>query len=343
MTWNWSSSDRTNAPFHGTGISSTFNHSFQAPGAYKVVCVVTDAFGATGSGNFSVAVSSWPVVGLSLVVWPFGSVLQGNTLQVRAETTWGYGPFNFTWTRLPRGCTSPGRSDYRLLCTPDEAGSYNISVTVTDSTTGATALAYALVVVEPTFLGMPEPGGFGVVAAIALLALASEAITRLLLPVSVTQGSRRFDQTWFVSLTGGIVGLASLALPWLFLSRPGSGDTMITGGFVPYQVFLGKPSASLPSSMMGGYPFLPNSFWYVLGPAVVGFAIFGAGCLMALFRRLAASLLMLGGLVVVWFSGLSMQFGWGVSVGWAIGLVAMLVVVAAYALRPLRLNIRRSP
>ncbi len=323
-TWQWSFGDGTNAT--ATGVETpwdTENHSYDRVGTYTVVCNGTDSLGAHGSATMTIRVTTWPLIIVDLVIQPQGSVLQGNLVFLTADTYWGYGPVNYSWSGLPPGCSAPAAAEaYRILCAPTAGGVYNISVTVTDAVTHHVSRSYGVLAITPAFLGMPEPQAYWIVALVFLLAVTSEIVVRLARVVPPRSGGERSVASWGLPIAGGALGLASFLLPWMYLGTSGlpSGNPLAT--FRPIDVFMDNPSVGVPASRLAGIPFYPNSLWFALAPQIVGYLVFGAGCALVLLRRMQGSLIMLLGLAVAYWATPQDYGTMGVGAGWYVGLLA---------------------
>ena len=146
-----------------------------AAGTAPVTLVVVDATGAVATAARSVVVDPLPVVGPPTSDPASGTV--GSTFAITAAASGGSGTYTYTWSGLPPGCASANVS--ALACRPTAAGTFSVSVTVTDSNGGtATSATLALVVravPAPTFLGLPATEGYALVA-VALGAAVGTAI-----------------------------------------------------------------------------------------------------------------------------------------------------------------------
>jgi len=101
------------------------------PGTYAVLVTVTDSAGSVAAyGNFTLAV--YPAESVSLIIATPGSgsidAAQATTLSLGVSG--GFGNYTYVWNGLPSGCISANVSTFS--CTILAAGTYHITVTVTD-------------------------------------------------------------------------------------------------------------------------------------------------------------------------------------------------------------------
>lgn len=338
VTWRWSFGDGTNATVTVNSESVTENHTYENVGVYNVTCRGTDSLGAQGSANITIRVASWPLVITDLHVEPQPSVLQGYVATLEAVTSWGYGPENITWSGLPPGCTPPAppESAFLIVCTPTAGGTYNVSVAVWDPVTHHTARSYATLVVTPAVLGMPEGPGIEAVALVVLLAIVTEVLVRLTRVLPKPSDRRRYVVGWILAAAGGLLGLASFLIPWLYIPWGGSLGGPVYATFRPADILANAPATGVLPAMESSRPSYPNFLWFVIAPQIVGYLIFAAGAIMALLRRMQGGFVMLLGLVV---AALAIPYDsgwfWGLDAGWYLGLIAAFVAAAGfYTWRP---------
>ncbi len=337
ITWMWSFGDGTNATVTVTTVSLVENHTYGAAGTYNVTCRGTDSLGARGSANMTIRVTSEPMAILDLVIEPQPAVLQGYVVTLEAVTYYGHASENYTWAGLPPGCTPPAPTDtaYLVVCAPTAGGTYNVSVALTDPVTNYTTRTYATLVVTPAFLGMPETQGLEVVLLVIILALVSELLMRFTRVVRRPSDLWRFRSGWAFASLGGILGLLSLFLPWLYIDwlGPLGGPVAL---FRPVDVLANAPAAGVFSAMENARPAYPNFIWFVLAPQIVGYLIFAAGAALALLRRMQGGFVMLLGLAVAALAIPADSGGfWGLDAGWYLGLIgACFAAVGFYVWRP---------
>ena len=142
-------------------------------GTYPVDVTVTDVAGVSVSADTIVIVTADPSL-TSFGATP-ESVEVGQAVQFVAEPAGGSGVFSFAFAGLPSGCTSVNSSI--LTCRPSAPGSFNITLTATDSA-GLAAKASVLLTVTAvptqaaTLLGVPATTAYALIAVVALLAIA---------------------------------------------------------------------------------------------------------------------------------------------------------------------------
>jgi hypothetical protein len=137
-------------------------------GTFSVSANVTDSNGYTAtSGVFTITVYSLPSVSLSASTTSF---LEGKSVTFTAVVTGGApGKYNYTWSHLPSGCVSVNAPS--LSCTPTASGTFNVTVTASDTNQGRGS-ATAPIDVQSSFLGLPASEGYLVVTGVVLAGLA---------------------------------------------------------------------------------------------------------------------------------------------------------------------------
>jgi hypothetical protein len=115
--------------------SSSLNCRPSDPGSFYPALTISDPLGGRANGSTSLLVSSDPSVG---GISPSrASADVGQALDYSLEDlSGGSGVYSFAWTGLPAGCSSMNSSV--LPCTPNEAGSVAVTVSVSDSNHGST-------------------------------------------------------------------------------------------------------------------------------------------------------------------------------------------------------------
>jgi Cellulase (glycosyl hydrolase family 5) len=111
---------------------------------------------AWGANNGPAATSSsgGGLVPLTIVsvAWSPSTFVINNTTTGVVAASGGQAPYTYAWAGLPPPCISTGSAS--VTCTPDEVGTFNVTVTVSDRTGVSTADSAALTV-------DPSPGGPG--------------------------------------------------------------------------------------------------------------------------------------------------------------------------------------
>lgn len=90
-----------------------------------------------------------------------------------AVASGGTGPYSWTYSGLPAGCTTKNRSS--LTCNPSVTGTFNVRVTVADRFGESANATVALTVTTnsgPTFLGLPQTEGY-LVLIVLVIAIAA--------------------------------------------------------------------------------------------------------------------------------------------------------------------------
>jgi hypothetical protein len=97
-------------------------------GTYHVWVNVTDSADNTANGSFELTVHSTVVASVTSTL---GWIDVGQATTISADATGGSGSYShYRWSGLPPGCAGSGAT---VVCVPTVAGSFNISVNVTDS------------------------------------------------------------------------------------------------------------------------------------------------------------------------------------------------------------------
>lgn len=154
-TYSWTFGDGA------TGSGQNPSHAYSTAGDMTAVCTVRDLDSATATGATSVTVDALPTV-----TAPSASPsapLQGNSVTFSVTAEGGSGGLTYVWSGLPPGCSSSDSPT--VTCVPSSSGSYQISVTVTDSNGGNATSHVADVTISASFLGQPQAQGFEILAA----------------------------------------------------------------------------------------------------------------------------------------------------------------------------------
>jgi PKD domain len=122
FTFSWLLADGTNA----TG--STVVHTYVKIGRYVVTLYANDSTGQTVSAQFPVQVIG-PLSSL-LDLQPTPPFGPGTVFTLEVLVTGGEGPYSYSWSGLPSGCAS--QDTQTISCTVNQAGTYEVTVTVAD-------------------------------------------------------------------------------------------------------------------------------------------------------------------------------------------------------------------
>ncbi len=153
-----------------TGCASANSTSLScvpsSPGDSVLWVTLTDSngFSATSSDSPFV-VFALPTVG-PIQMSPTADVQAGQTLNLTVTATPGSGGLQYVWSGLPTGCVSVDSAT--LSCTPSAAGTWDVTVTVTDSNHGTATSLVAVVTVQPAPAGPSALDGYIVLAAVVV-------------------------------------------------------------------------------------------------------------------------------------------------------------------------------
>ena len=125
--------------------TATFNCTVSTANTYTIVASVTDKFHQSSQLAATLTVNADPAVAsFTATVNP---VEQGSPTTLEVSVTGGSGGFSYAYTNLPAGCASANAS--AVVCTPTASGSFNVSVTATDSLGKSTTGQVVLTVQAP--------------------------------------------------------------------------------------------------------------------------------------------------------------------------------------------------
>ena len=136
---------------------STVACSPDAPGAFDVAVVVSDAFGMVARASVAAVVLAATVPPPPVILAFFASppaISLGNSTTFIVVTSGGVVPLALNYSGLPPGCS--GRSTTELNCSATALGNYTVTVTVADAL-GRTSTSSATLSVDPD-LGASLPG-----------------------------------------------------------------------------------------------------------------------------------------------------------------------------------------
>ncbi len=140
-------------------------------GGLTITAVVTDAWKLSSQLAQTVTVDADPSV--TAFTASAASASLGGTVTLAVGVSGGSGVYTYVYSNLPAGCASANASS--LPCTPTSAGSYNVSVNVTDSA-GISTHAYTTFSITSgssggSSFGLSGSGGFLLVALVVVVAL----------------------------------------------------------------------------------------------------------------------------------------------------------------------------
>ena len=114
-----------------TANSATITCTPNYAGTYSITVTVTDA----NSNTITSPPLSFTVDAALTVPAPTASLpgvdLGQQSVTFTESPTWGAQPYTYAWNNLPGGCTATNSAT--ITCTPNYAGTYSITVTVTDA------------------------------------------------------------------------------------------------------------------------------------------------------------------------------------------------------------------
>lgn len=150
------------------------NCTMMTPGILTVIFSVTDSNGGVSGPSpvQTIHVYPDPVVAAPVLTAP--KVAEGTTIDISLNIMGGSGSFNISWIGLPAGCTLSG---FMATCFPRIAGTYNISVEVSDSngftvrsaSTMLTVIVPSITTPGSTIFGLSATTFYGMVVVIATL------------------------------------------------------------------------------------------------------------------------------------------------------------------------------
>ncbi|MCI4356056.1 MAG: hypothetical protein L3K18_02775 [Thermoplasmata archaeon] len=121
-------------------------------GNASIMVTVTDAVNESASATTTLVLAPRPTLGLDFSVFPT-KITVGSPAEFTATATNVSGGANFAYVGLPPGCS--GASLAVLVCTPNAAGNFSVTMTVTDGLGRTASSAATLEVVK----AVPEPPG----------------------------------------------------------------------------------------------------------------------------------------------------------------------------------------
>jgi PKD repeat protein len=135
-TYSWSFGDGSSS--RQERGDDTVRHTFDRAGTYNVRVIVTDSTGRTVSDSILITVEAPPpLTGVDIISNGTEGVAPA-TFRFEANVTGGTEPYTYSWSFGDGSSSRQEREDDTVRHTFDRAGTYNVDVTVTDST-GRTA------------------------------------------------------------------------------------------------------------------------------------------------------------------------------------------------------------
>ena len=179
--------------YKATGLAPTSEYSFYLNTTDQCEGCSPPSLSSTISNI--VNVNTPPLLAASANAYP-STIDAGQSLTITAVAANGSGGYTYSWANLPQGCRAEDAAS--ITCTPSSSGTYEVTVTVTDST-GETTTASATITIAPKrVLGQPL---FREVA-IILASLASATLATAIVGIWAFRRERSKD--------AGIHGLNSL-------------------------------------------------------------------------------------------------------------------------------------
>src|SRR5207237_5140131 len=132
----------------GCNAGNTASISCQPPatGTFEVAVNITDSNGfSLISSNLSVNV--YPDPSLASFIASPSSLDEGQTIEFAASPFGGVGDLSLVYYNLPTGCESANSTN--LACSPAAAGTYQVTVTVTDSNGFTISSSPVMITVNP--------------------------------------------------------------------------------------------------------------------------------------------------------------------------------------------------
>ena len=144
FTYSWSFGDGKT----DSGTSATDSHAYAAAGTYTATVTATDSVGETATATATVNVSadlSVTITGLPAS----GQSQTGTKASLGSQVSGGVGADTYSWTATLNGQTLFSGSASMFAFTPTTAGTYKISLTVTDSVGDTASTSGSLGVFAP--------------------------------------------------------------------------------------------------------------------------------------------------------------------------------------------------
>jgi hypothetical protein len=143
----------------------------RAPGTFNFVAQASDAWKSASQLGAELTVEADPTIGQFTA--SLSPVTIGSQTVLETTVNGGSGVYTYVYTNLPAGCTTANKSN--LPCTPTVTGTFNVTVTVTDtygrSASGQTAFVVQPAPVSSGFLGFSGSTGYLIVGLIVVVVL----------------------------------------------------------------------------------------------------------------------------------------------------------------------------
>lgn len=177
-SYAWSFGDGSS----GTGATAT--HTFATAGNFTATVTASD--GANEQAVSHVAVTVVAALTATALAAP-GSVDLGAVVNLTVTTHGGLAPLVYRWTSVPPGCSDSSAAS--LACTPSEAGTFTVTVDVTDGLHESINASTTVVVNAPS--SGSNGGLLGGVSPLLLVGIGIVAAVIVLLAVLLLRGDRR--------------------------------------------------------------------------------------------------------------------------------------------------------
>lgn len=158
--------------------SSTIACTPSTTGTFLVNLGIRDSAGLAASAHVVVTINSLPSIYSFTVSAP--AVNPGTLVTFTALAKGGTGPKSYLYSGLPGGCATANTSSFN--CTPNNPGTYNVSVKVTDSV-GSSTSSYTLFVINRTSNNVGPSGGgisptleYGIIGAVIVVVVVAAAL-----------------------------------------------------------------------------------------------------------------------------------------------------------------------
>jgi hypothetical protein len=136
-----------------TGIDTSYVACVvESAGPIGVSATAEDAVGGNSSPSPPVFVEGYPDPVVSVPALSLSTVPAGELVMIDTTEDGGYSPYTYAWTGLPTGCTTLGGD---AVCYPNEAGTYRVTLSITDADNYTTTSAVSTLIVTAGATGPP--------------------------------------------------------------------------------------------------------------------------------------------------------------------------------------------